>query len=149
MGDQCNWVSPIRHHFPSFPAVACPRISHNVDLDWEERPEGSDIYDPVFMILLFALVLAEAKTAPGWVELFRTNIVGLVIRALSAKDESLRELAGSQIAVLWKCLEHADKLEKPHVFYILSLLRDALHPSPGHSSERLPSYTTLLLMWYI
>lgn len=57
------------------------------------------------MILLFALVLAEAKTAPGWVELFRTNIVGLVIRALSAKDESLRELAGSQIAVLWKCLE--------------------------------------------
>ncbi|KAE9398377.1 hypothetical protein BT96DRAFT_994998 [Gymnopus androsaceus JB14] len=131
-------------HFPQWRVL---EISHDVNLDWEERPEGPDIYDPVFMILLFALVLAEdaPKTAPGWVELFRTNIVGLVIRALSAKDESLRELAASQIAVLWKCLEHADMLEKPHVFYILSLLRDALHPSPGHSPERLPSYTTLLL----
>lgn len=88
-------------HFPQW------RILGNVDNDWEERPEGSDIYDPIFMILLFAHVLAEdaPNTAPGWVELFRTNIVGLTIRALSAKDESLRELAAAQIAILWRRLE--------------------------------------------
>lgn len=88
-------------HFPQW------RVLGNVDNDWEERPEGPDIYDPVFMILLFAHVLAEdaPHTAPGWVELFRTNIVGLTIRALSAKDASLRELAAAQIAVLWRRLE--------------------------------------------
>lgn len=77
------------------------------DENWEERLEDSEIYDPVFLLLLFAHVLVEdaPKTTPAWVELFRTNIVGLAIRALSAKDDSLRELASTQIAVLWKCLE--------------------------------------------
>ncbi|KAJ3758762.1 hypothetical protein EV360DRAFT_43250 [Lentinula raphanica] len=115
--------------------------------DWDEWPEASENYDPVFLLLLFAHVLFEdtPKTATGWVELFRTNIVGLVIRALSAKDDNMRQFAAAQIAVLWKCLEQADMLEKPHVFHILGLLRDVLHPTHGHIPERLPSYATLLL----
>ncbi|KAF5379860.1 hypothetical protein D9757_007247 [Collybiopsis confluens] len=115
---------------------------------WEERPEGSEIYDPVFLLLLFAHVLAEEapQTVPGWVEFFRTNIVGLVIRALSAKDASLREIAVAQIAVLWKCLENTDMIEKQHVLHIFNLLRDALRPTQGQTPERLPSYTTLLLV---
>ncbi|KAJ3881336.1 hypothetical protein F5051DRAFT_476344, partial [Lentinula edodes] len=118
------------------------------DENWEERLEDSEIYDPVFLLLLFAHVLVEdaPKTTPAWVELFRTNIVGLAIRALSAKDDSLRELASTQIAVLWKCLEHAEMLEKPHVFHILSLLRDALRPAHGRAPDRLSSYTSLLLV---
>ncbi|KAJ3866171.1 ribosome 60S biogenesis N-terminal-domain-containing protein [Lentinula novae-zelandiae] len=118
------------------------------DENWEERLEDSEIYDPVFLLLLFAHVLVEdaPKTTPAWVELFRTNIVGLAIRALSAKDDSLRELASTQIAVLWKCLEHAEMLEKPHVFHILSLLRDALRPAHERAPERLSSYTSLLLV---
>ncbi|KAJ3798099.1 ribosome 60S biogenesis N-terminal-domain-containing protein [Lentinula aff. detonsa] len=127
-------------HFPQW------RVFEN-DESWDEWPEASEIYDPAFLLLLFAHVLVEdiPKTAPGWVELFRTNVVGLAFRALSAKDGTLREFAAAQIAVLWRCLEHAEMLEKPHVFHILSLLRDALHPAHGHTPERLPSYTTLLL----
>lgn len=41
--------------------------------------------------------------------------------------------------------QHADMLEKPNVFHILSLLRDALHPAHGQAPDRLSSYTTLLL----
>ncbi|KAJ3857360.1 hypothetical protein EV368DRAFT_30415 [Lentinula lateritia] len=128
-------------HFPQW------RKCEN-DKNWEERLEDSEIYDPVFLLLLFAYVLVEdaPKTTPAWVELFRTNIVGLAIRALSAKDDSLRELASTQIAVLWKCLEHAEMLEKPHVFHILGLLRDALRPAHGRAPERLSSYTSLLLV---
>ncbi|KAF9068316.1 ribosome 60S biogenesis N-terminal-domain-containing protein [Rhodocollybia butyracea] len=130
-------------HFPQWRVLD----DANTDNDWEEWPEASDIYDPVFLLLLFAHVLAEdvPKTIPSWVELFRTNAVGLVIRALSSKDDLIRELAAAQIAVLWKALEHAEMLETPHVFHILSLLRDVLHPAHGHAPERLPSYTTLLL----
>ncbi|KIK54460.1 hypothetical protein GYMLUDRAFT_1022449 [Collybiopsis luxurians FD-317 M1] len=130
-------------HFPQW------RLFGNTDASnhWEQWPEGPDIYDPVFLLLLFSHVAAEEvpKTAQGWVEIFRTNIVGLLIRALSAKDGSLRELAATQIAVLWKCLENTDMIEKPHVLHILSLLRDALRPAQGSTPERLPSYTTLLL----
>lgn len=37
-------------------------------------------------------------------------------------------------------------LEKPHVFHILSLLRDALRPAHERAPERLSSYTSLLLV---
>ncbi|KAF5371676.1 hypothetical protein D9758_003519 [Tetrapyrgos nigripes] len=106
-----------------------------------------NVYDPVFLILLFAHALTEdpPQSAFTWVQLFRTNMVGLIIMALSAKDERLRELAAPQIAVLWKGLENADMQEKPHVFLILGLLRDVLMPTPQKPPTRLPSYTTLLL----
>ncbi|KAK7440039.1 hypothetical protein VKT23_017290 [Stygiomarasmius scandens] len=115
--------------------------------DCSTQAQEENIYDPVFLILLFAHVLVEdpPTTAFAWVELFRTNIVGLLIRGLSAKDEQIRELAASQIAVLWKSLQNADMQEKPHVFLILGLLRDAVMPSDGEVPVRLPSYTTLLL----
>jgi nucleolar pre-ribosomal-associated protein 1 len=44
-------------------------------------------------------------SAFGWIELFRTNVVSLLIRALSVKDEHLREVARSQLAALWAHLE--------------------------------------------
>jgi len=63
--------------------------------DCSTQAQEENIYNPVFLILLFAHVLAEdpPTTAFAWVELFRTNIVGLLIRGLSAKDEQIRELA--------------------------------------------------------
>jgi nucleolar pre-ribosomal-associated protein 1 len=65
------------------------------------------LYDPVFLILLFARMLSEnpPTSAFTWVELFRTNIVGLLIRCMSCKDEHIRELALCQIVALWCCLE--------------------------------------------
>ncbi|THV01983.1 hypothetical protein K435DRAFT_717738 [Dendrothele bispora CBS 962.96] len=111
------------------------------------RSREENLYDPVFLILLFTHVLAEdpPKTTFAWVELFRTNVVSLLLRSLSAKDEQIRELAASQIALLWKLSENADLQEKPHIFLILGLLRDAVLPSHGEVPVRLPSYTTLLL----
>jgi len=67
----------------------------------------AQLYDPVFLMLLFAQTLAEDPpgSAFAWVELFRTNIVSLVIKALSSRDELVRDVALSQVAVLWRCLE--------------------------------------------
>lgn len=65
------------------------------------------IYDPVFVILLFAQMLKDDKptSALSWVQLFRTNVVSLIIRSLSARDEQLRELALAQTASLYKVLQ--------------------------------------------
>ncbi|KAL0948883.1 hypothetical protein HGRIS_008999 [Hohenbuehelia grisea] len=106
------------------------------------------LYDPVFVMLLVSQMFVDCvpTTAFAWVELFRTNVFGLIVRALSAKDDIMREMAVSQLAVLWKHLETADLQEKPHVVYVLNLLKDALPPPSGGPVIRLPSYTTLVIL---
>jgi nucleolar pre-ribosomal-associated protein 1 len=65
------------------------------------------IYDPVFVLLLFSTVVQHQvpDSAMGWVELFRTNVVSLLISTLSAKDSEMRELAIDQLALLYSALE--------------------------------------------
>ncbi|KAG6828136.1 hypothetical protein H0H92_009090 [Tricholoma furcatifolium] len=114
----------------------------------------TQLYDPIFLMLLFSQVLAEnaPESAFAWVEVFRTNIASLLIRTLSSKHDTIRDIALCQLAGLWQYLENADLQERPHVLHILSLLKDVYaHPSPASPASsapspiRLPTYTTLLL----
>ncbi|KAG5635154.1 hypothetical protein H0H81_012205 [Sphagnurus paluster] len=111
-------------------------------------PHEAQLYDPVFLMLLFAQALAESppESAFTWVELFRTNIVSLLIKALSSKDPGIRDTAMCQIAALWQYLETADLQERPHVIHILHLLKDILPSPTDELPRRLPSYTSLLLL---
>ncbi|TRM62838.1 ribosome 60S biogenesis N-terminal-domain-containing protein [Schizophyllum amplum] len=109
---------------------------------WEEP-----LYDPVFLMLLFAQMILECppSSALAWVDMFRTNIVSLLIRMMSARDDELRELAANQLSSLWLCLEGTDMQEKDHVVYVLSLLKDTLpRPEVDGVPKRLPTYTTLI-----
>lgn len=134
-------------------------------VDGKEGPYDRQIYDPKFVLSLFAHMLFESPPASAlaWVQLCRTNVISLLIRALSAQDNGVRSAAFCQIAALWKCLEvrdlnstmfmllnvygqTADMQEKPHVLYILTQLRDTF-PSLSHDpAPRLPSYTALVLV---
>lgn len=80
------------------------------------------IYDPVFLILIFTQMLADSPpdSAFAWVEVFRTNIVGLLIRSLSSKDGRIREVAIPQIAALWRYIE----VRFPSLFVSLILIFD-------------------------
>ncbi|KDR74243.1 hypothetical protein GALMADRAFT_250000 [Galerina marginata CBS 339.88] len=127
----------------------------------EDQPQNDTtaheavLYDPVFLMLLFSQMLSDQPptSAFGWIELFRTNIVSLFVRALSSRDGQIRNLALCQVVGVWKQMQNADLQERPHVLHILDLLRDLI-PSPvsNHSISattfppRLPTYTTLLLM---
>jgi nucleolar pre-ribosomal-associated protein 1 len=66
-----------------------------------------NLYDPIFVIPLFSRVIRDhpPETALVWVEVFRTNIVSLLICALSAKYEEVRALALTQLACLRTALE--------------------------------------------
>jgi nucleolar pre-ribosomal-associated protein 1 len=77
------------------------------EFDENESPYDGQIYDPVFVLLLFALMLLESPPASAlaWVQLYRTNVVGLLIRSLSANNNGIRRAALCQIAGLWRCLE--------------------------------------------
>lgn len=64
-------------------------------------------YDPIFVMLLLSRMLTDSlpTTALGWVQLFRTNVISLLIRALSSHKEYVRALAMSQLAGLHSALQ--------------------------------------------
>ncbi|XP_006457598.1 hypothetical protein AGABI2DRAFT_123450 [Agaricus bisporus var. bisporus H97] len=120
----------------------------SIDAIHSNSQYDAQIYDPIFLMLLVHLVLSEYHpTTPfGWIELLRTNVVGLCIRSLSSKDQSVRELGLSLLASLYECIEGLEFQERVHVSYILNLLRDLFPASTiGDTLRRLPSYTTLIL----
>ncbi|KAI9059024.1 hypothetical protein FKP32DRAFT_1761266 [Trametes sanguinea] len=113
----------------------------------EPASSNERLYDPLFVLLLFAQMLSSnaPTSALTWVQLLRTNVVNLLLRALSGKDTQLREIAWAQTAALYRALENADLQEKPHVMHILNLLKDLTATPPTDDVPRLPAYTTLLL----
>lgn len=86
--------------FPVWRRLVCHEFA-------QTNQEDVRLYDPVFLMLLFSQMMAvrPPSSAYAWLELFKTNVVSLFIRALSAKDAELRELALCQIVALWRCLE--------------------------------------------
>jgi nucleolar pre-ribosomal-associated protein 1 len=86
------------------------RRSLRRDADIPRTPEAGHLYDPVFLVLLFARMMHTGipETAMVWVDLFRTNVVSLLICALSAKHVQLRLLALSQLAALRKAMDVSD-----------------------------------------
>ncbi|KAI9466647.1 ribosome 60S biogenesis N-terminal-domain-containing protein [Lactarius psammicola] len=120
-------------------------LGHHLDIT---HPLDARLYDPIFVALLMAHVLGVQRPsfAVEWVRLFRTNAVSLLIRSLSSRNILLRNTCVCQISAIVDALENADMQEKPHVLYILHMLKDTLKESPEEStSSRLPSFTTLLL----
>ena len=74
---------------------------------YASSPNHEQTYDPVFVMLLFGQMCSHSPPASAlaWVELFRTNVVSLLIRTLSHKDNGMRNIALCNIAALWKCLQ--------------------------------------------
>lgn len=131
-----------------------------------ESDYESQLYDPVFLLLLLQHVLANGPPASAiaWIELFRSNVVGLGLRALSAREGRTRELGMGCVVGLWSLMQGADLQEREYVLYLLGLLKNAIPPPPSKSTgrmniggdvgdddgqelypPRLPSYSTLLL----
>jgi hypothetical protein len=75
----------------------------------EDEKVGLDeqVYDPLFVILLVAQMLAHHPPASSleWVQTFRSNVFSLLIRCLSAKDEKIREASLGLLARVWKSVE--------------------------------------------
>lgn len=122
----------------------------------------TQLYDPNFILLLLLHVLSNGPptSAISWIELFRSNAVGLALRALSAKDGKVRELGIGCVVALWSLMQKADLQERDYVVHLLELLKNAIPAPPKEGNKmsidgddesegmyppRLPSYITLLL----
>ena len=80
--------------------------------------QDSRLYDPVFLLLLFGHMIGEQTPSSNfaWVDLLRTNVASLFLRALSAKDEQIRELALCQVVALWRKLEVCVRLKTSRIY---------------------------------
>ncbi|EIN04336.1 hypothetical protein PUNSTDRAFT_146557, partial [Punctularia strigosozonata HHB-11173 SS5] len=111
--------------------------------------QSPSVYDPVFVLSLCSRALNEESlynSVPALVGLFRTNIVSLLVRALSAEDPDLRSNALDQISGINMLLQTADMREKAEVTWILCRLRSlVIRGAVEESPPRLPSYISLFL----
>jgi nucleolar pre-ribosomal-associated protein 1 len=90
----------------------------------EDEKVGLDeqVYDPLFVVLLVAQMLAHHPPASSleWVQTFRSNVFSLLIRCLSAKDEKIREASLGLLARVWKSVE-----VRAIFFFVIIRRRDA------------------------
>jgi len=79
-------------------------LGHHLDLT---HPLDDRICDPVFVALLVAHVLATRppSSTAQWVQLFRTNVVSLLIRSLSSRNGLLRDTCVAQISAIMDALQ--------------------------------------------
>ncbi|KIJ58488.1 hypothetical protein HYDPIDRAFT_34133, partial [Hydnomerulius pinastri MD-312] len=120
------------------------------DKDATQGPADELMYDPLIVIVLSAQMLVECPptSALGWVKVFRTNVVSLLIRCLSSKDSNIREAALYQIARYSECIQQSDMQETPKVLYVFRLLKNVM-PPPANARDpprRLPTYASLILL---
>jgi nucleolar pre-ribosomal-associated protein 1 len=79
------------------------------------HPLDARICDPAFVVLLVAHVLATRRpsSTAQWVQLFRTNVVSLLIRSLSSRNSLLRDTCVAQISVILGALQVRQQLFFP------------------------------------
>ncbi|KIJ58791.1 hypothetical protein HYDPIDRAFT_119198 [Hydnomerulius pinastri MD-312] len=107
----------------------------------KQGPVDGSMYDLLIVIVLSSQMLVEClpTSALGWVKVFWTNIVSLLIRCLSSKDSNIWEVALYQIGRYSECIQ---------VLYVFRLLKNVMHP-PANAREpprRLPTYASLILL---
>jgi nucleolar pre-ribosomal-associated protein 1 len=74
--------------------------SRSLDLQEIDPDTTEGVYDPVYILSVYAAVLVEGELGLGnelsgldWVEVVRSNVLGLVICALSSRKADMREFA--------------------------------------------------------
>ncbi len=71
--------------------------TNGLDASTSEDPLGEDLYDPLFLLALISFALNEGNvTGLDWVEILRSNVLGIAACALSSRDENSRAM-GSYI----------------------------------------------------
>ncbi|KAG8901163.1 hypothetical protein FRC01_009908, partial [Tulasnella sp. 417] len=87
-------------NFPQSRTVAVDQVREYRDCDEES-------YDPVFVMLLLAACVNEGliKTGISWVELFRTNVLSVVVAGMSSREGDMRRMATSVLGLVWRALQ--------------------------------------------
>lgn len=67
--------------------------------------EGEGLYDPVFVMGLFVASMHEGMRGLDWVEVLRSNVLGLTVCGLSSRDKEVRSVASYALAKTMSLIE--------------------------------------------
>lgn len=67
--------------------------------------EGEELYDPVFVMGLFIASMHEGMRGLDWVEVLRSNVLGLTVCGLSSRDREVRNVASYALAKTMSLIE--------------------------------------------
>ncbi|KIO29021.1 hypothetical protein M407DRAFT_21769, partial [Tulasnella calospora MUT 4182] len=129
--------------FPQSRSIAVDQVREYRDCDEE-------LYDPVFVMLLLAACVNEGSIKNGisWVELFRTNVLSVVVAGVSSREGDIRRMAVSVLGLAWRALQNVTFHERDQTIFVLNRLRHFIPPpepgKPQASPPRLPTCTSLL-----
>lgn len=105
-----------------------------------------DVYDPVFVLALLALVLQEDLGGLDWVEILRSNVLGLAVCALASRDAGMRRVAGYVLGRSIQLISSASFHEQLMLLHTLELVAHALPAPEGEESQpRLAPLMTLFI----
>ncbi|KAE8538308.1 hypothetical protein D1P53_005650 [Cryptococcus gattii VGV] len=105
--------------------------------------EGEGLYDPVFVMGLFIASMHEGMRGLDWVEVLRSNVLGLTVCGLSSRNKEVRNVASYALAKTMSLIETTGFFERAQLIYTLRLLRHALPTS----TSRLPVLSTLFFAY--
>ncbi|CDZ97889.1 Uncharacterized conserved protein [Phaffia rhodozyma] len=110
---------PMRRTFDLQPAASHP--SKQVD------PE---LYDPLYLLSIFAVLLHQSELGSGneltgleWVEILRSNILGLAVCALSSRMDDMRSFASFLISKACSYIHTTPFQEQSQILYTLHILQ--------------------------
>lgn len=94
-----------------------------------DADETEDVYDPVFVLGLTAAALQEELSGLDFVEILRSNVLGLAVCALSSRDKGMRAVAGYVLSAALNKMATVGFHEKLQLVHTLELLAHAI-PAP-------------------
>ncbi|TXT07482.1 hypothetical protein VHUM_03202 [Vanrija humicola] len=101
--------------------------AHNADpSDDKATPPDDDVYDPVFVLSLLVAAMQEELSGLDWVEILRSNVLGLAVCALTSRDVGMRTVAGYALSKSVELIKTAQFHEQLQVVHTLELVSHAL-----------------------
>lgn len=103
------------------------------------------VYDPVFVLALLSTVLQDELGGLDWVEILRSNVLGLAVCALSSRDAGMRVVAGYVLGRSIQLVSAASFHEQLMLLHTLELVAHSL-PAPA-SEEAQPRLSPLITLF--
>lgn len=90
-------------------------------------------YDPVFLLSTLNLALETGLSGLDWVELLRSNLLGVAVCALSSRKTDMRQAGAGILAKVIALVPKSSFQEQPALLRLLRIIRHA------HATKRLPT----------
>ncbi|KAF8308276.1 hypothetical protein DL93DRAFT_2119068 [Clavulina sp. PMI_390] len=134
--------STVTKSFTKFPTKTSGRSANSTG-----GVQDPTVYDPRFLLSLLSGLLSDGKSEGlshiDWINVFRSNIISVALRALASREDDVRDSAAQALFILGHTMAEADFQERDEVLLLLRLARDAMTPPLSQHGDEIPASARL------